>query len=257
MFNSKLKDLTTMISPNPKFALVGLFSLVLFGCATSQQSVKEPDQEQVEQPAGETGDQTPEGTAEQTPEQIAAAQAQQAEQQKVALLTAKPDPMKDVVAPLELIKGYDQVKAFVDSKNTNKAIEHLSQLQMAHQKYSGPSYRLARLYFEQKNYVEALEAVETAISINGENYFAHNLKGVVLREQGEFDKAKQAYLKAESIYPAHPKTHLNLAILSDIYLYDLASALESYENYMRLVKEDKKVSGWIVDLKRRIARSAN
>lgn len=257
MFNSKLKSFSQMIAANSKLLLVSFFCLVLVGCATSQQSAKDTAQEQAEQQSGDAEKPAADGTSEQTPEQLAEVQAKQAEQQKVALLTAKIDPMKDVVAPLELIKGYDQVKAFVESKNTTKAIEHLSKLQMAHQKFSGPSYRLARLYFNQENYAEALEAVETAISINGDNYFAHNLKGVLLREQGEFDKAKQAYLKAQTIYPAHPKTHLNLAILSDIYLYDLASALESYENYIRLVKEDKKVSGWIVDLKRRIARSAN
>ncbi|MCW9000042.1 MAG: hypothetical protein OQK04_15130, partial [Kangiellaceae bacterium] len=153
MFNSNQVDLNRLLPVNLKLILVTTLSLVMFGCATSQQSVKDTAHEQVENQSEES---TAEGITEQTQEQVAEAQAKQLEQQKVALLTAKQDPMKNTVAPLELIKGYDQVKAFIESKNTSKAIEHLSKLQMEHQKFSGPSYRLARIYLDQKNYVEAL-----------------------------------------------------------------------------------------------------
>lgn len=163
-----------------------------------------------------------------------------------------PDPM-EVDLPLDLIKGYDQVKAMLAKKQTVQAMDKLKQLQTSHPKLSGPSYRLARLLLENKRYEESLKAVEASLSINKNNYYAHNLKGVVLREQGQFQKAKQAYMSAVGTYPAHAQSHLNLGILADIYLYDLPLALKHYQTYLSLIgSEDKKVTGWVLDLQRRI-----
>ena len=170
---------------------------------------------------------------------------------------AAPDPMKDTDVPLELIKAYDQVKGYLKDKNVDQAIQHLESIKANFPKHSGPSYRLARLYLQKKAYDTALDAVETAISINTSNYYAQNLKGVILREQGKFIEAKDAYAKAIDIYPDYAQAHLNLGILSDIYLYDLNTALQHYETYMLLTSnEDKTVEGWLIDLKRRMPQGA-
>jgi len=164
------------------------------------------------------------------------------------------DPMAEQL-PLDLIKAYDQVTSLLKSNETAQAIAKLEQTQVVFPKNSGPSYRLARIYLDQKDYAKALAAIEISLGINSKNYYAHNLKGVILREQGEFEKAKQAYLTAVATYPRHPESHLNLGILADIYMYDLPLALEHYEYYLQLIQnDDKKVSGWIMDLKRRMPK---
>ncbi|WP_444994258.1 tetratricopeptide repeat protein [Aliikangiella sp. IMCC44359] len=160
------------------------------------------------------------------------------------------DPMKREI-PLELVKGYDEVVSALKSSQA-KAIAKLIQLNTKFPKQSGPSYRLAKIYYETKEYDKALSSLENCLKIEQNNYYALNLKGMVLREKGDFAKAKEAYLSSIKIYPNHPDTHINLGILADIYLYDLSLAQVHYQKYLDLLKdEDKKVAGWLIDLKRR------
>ena len=175
------------------------------------------------------------------------------------------DPMKSVTLPLPLIKGYDEVSSLMAQKSYSLAINKLKMLQDSHPNYSGPSYQLALVYQQQKDLDTALVAINSAIKINPLNYYAFNLKGLLLREKGAFDASLEAYLQAIKIYPNYADSQLNIAILADIYLYDLELALMHYERYLQLIaqaettplnpkNDEKKVSGWIADLKRRIAK---
>ncbi|TQV77078.1 tetratricopeptide repeat protein [Aliikangiella marina] len=219
-----------------KLNLLVIGTLITVGCASvDKQSLPEPieaDQEQtdptaVAQDGGQPG-------------------------QTVSSLPMVEDPMK-VDLPLELIKAYDEAKSLFAAKNIEGAINKLKQTQQAFPQESGPSYRIARIYLQEKQYEKALEAVESSVFVNPKNYYAQNLKGVILREMGKFEEAKTAYLASLEAYPRHAQTHLNLGILADIYQYDLALALKHYQYYLELIQsEDKKVSGWVIDLKRRI-----
>ncbi|MET1253650.1 tetratricopeptide repeat protein [Aliikangiella maris] len=166
------------------------------------------------------------------------------------------DPMQ-VKIPKQLQQAYQQTNLLI-SENYQKAIEKLQQLQSQYPGQSGPSYRIARIYYQQKLWDKALKSLEKCLIINPQNYYALNLKGMVLREQGAFNLALQAYQQAIKVYPDHVESHLNLAILADIYLYDLPLALAHYENYRLLIKNsaqpqvNPKIDNWILDLKRRI-----
>ena len=175
------------------------------------------------------------------------------------------DPMKSVSIPLSLIQGYDETTNLLLQKKNQKAVNRLEQLQQSHPDFSGPSYRLARVYQLQEKSTEAISAINFATKVNPNNYYAFNLKGLLLRENGDFEGSKQAYLEAIRIYPNYLNSELNLAILADMYLYDLSLALKHYERYMQLAKQletsgdkhtikQKKVSGWIADLKRRMPK---
>lgn len=168
------------------------------------------------------------------------------------------DPMQAKIngLPLELIKGYDQINGYLKSKQLEQAKQLLMQLQEQFKDFSGPSYRLARLYLQQENFQQALDWINQSVAINPQNYYALNLQGVLYRETGQFVQAKQAYLKALNVYADHPQTHLNLAILADIYLYDFDLALKHYQLYLsKTQQQDEKISGWIADLQRRMAKS--
>ncbi|WP_196138304.1 tetratricopeptide repeat protein [Aliikangiella sp. G2MR2-5] len=167
------------------------------------------------------------------------------------------DPMNGITAPLSLIKIYAEVNTLLENKNFDKAVEALKKAQVDHPESSGPGYRLARVYMVQGRNDLALDSVETALSIKPDNYVALNLKAILLKENGEFDKSLSAYQKALEVYPDYLAGHLNLAILADIYLYQPELALKHFETYLMLKSEteepeDKKVTGWVADLKRRL-----
>ena len=83
---------------------------------------------------------------------------------------------------------------------------------------------------------------------------------MLLRKQGKFEEAESAYLKAVTVSPDYALAHYNLGVLNDLYLRRLDTALVHYERYQALSGEDKQVTRWIADLKRRIGtqqRTAN
>jgi Flp pilus assembly protein TadD len=79
-----------------------------------------------------------------------------------------------------------------------------------------------------------------------------NERGITLRQQGEFAKAREAYEKAIALEPNYAVATLNLGILQDLYLWDTTQALTLYERYLALSPAgDAVVSKWVADLKNR------
>ncbi|WP_144393434.1 tetratricopeptide repeat protein [Pleionea sediminis] len=110
----------------------------------------------------------------------------------------------------------------------------------------------ALLDIQREEHEDALEHIEKALVARPNYPPALNLKGYVSRLEGDFDTAKAAYQQSISVEPKYTKPYLNLGILADLYLQDYELALDSFERYLERVDEDEKVSGWIVELKRRM-----
>jgi len=163
------------------------------------------------------------------------------------------DPMGDIQINAEIKKAYKDVSSLNKAKKYTVAINLLDGIQKKYPQLSGPDYQKARIYFNQGKLEQALEAVELSLKNNPRNYYSLNLKGIILKESGQFKLAKQAYLDAIKIYPPYPNSHLNLGVLADIYMRELSLALIQYREYMSLVdNKDKTVANWILELERRI-----
>jgi len=163
------------------------------------------------------------------------------------------DPMADIQINAEIKKAYKDVANLNRSKKYTQAISLLNTIQAKYPQLSGPDYQKARIYFNQGKLDEALIAVESSLKNNPRNYYSLNLKGIILREQGKFDEAREIYLIAIEIYPPYPNSHLNLGVLADIYMRDLALALIQYREYLTLVdNKDETVTNWVIELDRRI-----
>lgn len=82
---------------------------------------------------------------------------------------------------------------------------------------------------------------------------AINNRALSLKEQGKFREAAGLLRSGIESSPETPELHYNLAVISELYLLDLKSALVHYRRYRDLAdREDKQVVGWITDLERRL-----
>jgi tetratricopeptide (TPR) repeat protein len=120
-------------------------------------------------------------------------------------------------------------------------------------KLSGAYVNLGLVYHAQKEDKRAEQAFSDAISANHTNLDAYNQLAILQRETGNFSAAEMNYKKALSIWPFHPASHKNIAILYDLYMGKSAEALPHYEAYLELIGgQDKQVTSWIADLQRRL-----
>jgi Flp pilus assembly protein TadD len=119
---------------------------------------------------------------------------------------------------------------------------------------SAPRIDLGIAYHSAGN-LEAAEAnLLKALASNPDHPIAHNELGIVYRKAGRFAEARKSYEAALAIYPGYHYARRNLAILCDLYLADLACALENYEAYMAAVTTDQEASMWISDIRSRLGR---
>ncbi len=112
---------------------------------------------------------------------------------------------------------------------------------------------LGILLFKAGRYDQAQEEFKRAIVDDPNNAVAHNYLGILYRVKGQFAEAKGAYERAITLNSQYALAYLNLGILYDLYLRDMNRAMMSYQKYQQLNgSEDKEVTKWIADLKRRM-----
>ncbi|WP_428921102.1 hypothetical protein [Marinobacter sp. DUT-3] len=98
----------------------------------------------------------------------------------------------------------------------------------------------------------SLESSE-AKTVTRQDIVAMNNQALTLREQGQFREAASLLSSGIELAPETPELHYNLAVISELYLFELDTALDHYRRYRALTdSEDKLVAGWIADLERRL-----
>lgn len=98
----------------------------------------------------------------------------------------------------------------------------------------------------------AIEFYKKCLSLNSNNVVALNNLGAIHTRNGNFKEAKQLYLAAYKNKPDNTSVLLNLAVLNELYLHDLNSAVKYYELYQaRQNTPDEIIAARISDLGRR------
>jgi tetratricopeptide (TPR) repeat protein len=79
-----------------------------------------------------------------------------------------------------------------------------------------------------------------------------NSQAIALRQQGQFDKARETYEAALAADANYAPASLNLGVLHDLYLNHPDRALELYNRYLTLTPAgDAAVGKWVADVKTR------
>lgn len=107
--------------------------------------------------------------------------------------------------------------------------------------------------YEQGDISRAIESWKQAVELNPADAVTVNNLALLLKQKNRFDEAAVLLEKGLKLSPEVAELHYNLAVISELYLLDLDRALAHYQRYQQLsASEDKKVTGWIADLERRL-----
>lgn len=133
-----------------------------------------------------------------------------------------------------------------------RAIALLEAVTEAAPHVTAPHIDLAMAYRHVDELEKAEQSLQRAIEQNPRHPVAHNELGIVLRRTGRFEEARRSYERALSLQPGFHPARRNLGILCDLFLGDLACALEQYEIYSQAVPGDEAAAMWVADLRARL-----
>jgi len=147
-----------------------------------------------------------------------------------------------------------QYKNAITLLNNNKldaAKEIFLEFKAERPELAGPYANLAVIALKNNEPNKALELVKIALTKNPNLAQALNLLAYLEQINGEIKSAEKHYKEAIKNKADYAIAHYNIALLYDIYLQDIESAIPHYERYMSLInKEDKKTTDWLEQLKR-------
>lgn len=118
---------------------------------------------------------------------------------------------------------------------------------------AGVHVQAGREAYDQGRKDAAVEAWQKAVALDPANSVVVNNLALLLKEQNRFTEAAELLGQGIRRSPSVAELHYNLAVISELYLLDLETALHHYNRYRELsVEDDESVAGWIADLERRL-----
>lgn len=152
----------------------------------------------------------------------------------------------------EIRQEFQQAVALLKDEQYPEAIRLLKAVTGKTSKFTGPHINLAIAYIRTGEWQKAEDSLQKALQLNAAHPVAMNEMGLVYRKTGRYAEARTLYETLLSYYPDFLPVRKNLGVLCDIYIQDLACALENYEAYLEGIPEDEKVKIWVADVKSRM-----
>jgi len=147
---------------------------------------------------------------------------------------------------------YEQAVASMAAGDTIDAELRFQEFLLAYPDFPGAYVNLAIIFAGRGDDQAAENSLTDALILDPQHPVALNQLGMLQRRQGKFLQAEAAYLKAVTVSPDYALAHYNLGVLNELYLQRLDAALQHFERYQQIEGEDKQVTKWIVDLRRRL-----
>ncbi len=157
--------------------------------------------------------------------------------------------------PARAVAEYGRAVELANRGELTEAELEFGQLAAAYPDFAGPQINIGLLRRKAGNLEAAEQALRLATERNPGSAAAWTELGVTLRMRGQFEAAAAAYRRALGADPNHAAAHRNLGVVLDLYLDRPAEALAAFERYRELSAEDRQLSGWIAELRQRVARA--
>ena len=152
----------------------------------------------------------------------------------------------------QLRADFDQASAMINEAKYDKAIELLEKVIAQSPEITAPHINLAIAYRQINKPEQAEQHLKKALELIPGHPVASNEYGLLLRKAGRFAEGRAIYEKVLAAFPEYHPIHKNFGILCDLYLKDLACALEHYEIYSKAMPKDEQVKLWLADLHTRL-----
>jgi Tfp pilus assembly protein PilF len=152
-------------------------------------------------------------------------------------------------------RDFEHAVAMMKDRDYGQAVDLLEKVIEQSPGVTAPYIDIAIAYQHIGKPEQAEENLKAALRLVPDHPVASNEYGLLCRKTGRFADARAIYEKAIARFPDYYPVHRNFGILCDLYLNDLACALEHYEIYSEARPEDKQVKLWIADLRARLGRN--
>lgn len=148
-------------------------------------------------------------------------------------------------------KKYKKALTLLNNNKLDSAKDIFQQFKEERPELAGPYANLAIIALKNNEPEKAFELVKIALTKNPNLAQALNLLAYLEQISGEIISAEKHYKEAIKNKNDYAIAHYNIALLYDVYLQDIESAIPHYERYMQLINnEDKKTADWLEQIKR-------
>jgi len=151
---------------------------------------------------------------------------------------------------------YKEALTSLYKNDLDNAESQFKQLIKMRDDLAGPWANLALVYYNKKQPDQARKMITESFQRNPRQANAINLLGVLELDDGKIKPALEHFKQAVALRPDYANAHYNLAYTYDIYFQDARNAADQYIQYMKLIRNQDKVTGeWLDQLMGYIKKS--